>query len=125
MLLLLVCEDEEDFALFREAVDVINIQARCVHALDGEKALALLKAYPEGLPDAIFFEETMTGMTAVECASRIRSNPETGNIQVYVCGDKPKNAAEKEAYRRSGVIDLVMKPTDFAGTVQALRRVLL
>lgn len=125
MLLLLVCEDEDYFTLFREAIDVINIQARCVHASDGEKALALLKAYPEELPDAIFLEETMTGITAIECASRIKSNPETGNLPVYVCGDKPKNAAEKEAYRISGVIDLVMKPTDFAGTVQALRRVLL
>lgn len=124
MLILFIDDDEEDYALFCEALQSFDRKAECVHASDGKDGLNLLTNILIILPDFIFLDVNMPVMGGKECLMQIKSDPRLKDIPVILY-TTTSHFGEIENFKKLGVKDFIVKPATFNGLVHPLREVLL
>jgi CheY-like chemotaxis protein len=118
MRILLIDDDKDDQALFREAIKQIAADIVCEVADDGLQAFQKLNA-SETLPEITFLDINMPLMDGRETIRLIRSTPKLRHMRVVIYST---SGAEKEvAWFREMGAGYVVKPNTFQTLVQVLR----
>jgi CheY-like chemotaxis protein len=120
--LLIVDDDSDDIALFKEAVKEVAPHVHCSSALSGAEALKNLNEGTEPLPDIIFLDLNMPGMTGQEFLAEIKSIPEFQDIRVVIYTTSSREK-DKEETRKLGAESFITKPSNFAETCKALSEI--
>jgi CheY-like chemotaxis protein len=103
MTILLVDDDEDDRKLFFEATADFDKTIQCIAAADGQKALLYLNNVANALPDFIFLDLRMPGLSGEKCLIEIKKDSRLGSIPVIVyttSRDEKESAKLKSWVRR-------------------------
>jgi CheY-like chemotaxis protein len=120
---LFIDDDDDDRALFKEALSVLDKSIQCWTAVDGQNALDMLAYELVVLPDVIFLDLNMPRMNGIEFLKTIKSNRSLKSIPIiiYTTSSNPEDIRKTQAL---GAADYVIKPSDFDGLYQRLITVL-
>jgi CheY-like chemotaxis protein len=80
---MIIDDDPEDRYFFRIAVSEIDESIKCIEAMDGENALAILDTI-DILPDFIFLDVNMPKMWGSECLRYLKSDCRLAQIPVVM-----------------------------------------
>src|SRR5580658_3069902 len=84
MTILLVDDDEDDRKLFSGAAREVDDTITCVTASSGEEALLYLKEDSNPLPDFVFLDLRMPGLSGEECLVEIKKEARFFEVPVIV-----------------------------------------
>ncbi len=119
---LIVDDDSDDIELFKEAVKQVAPNVQCSSALGGQEALNYLDSNREPLPDIIFLDLNMPGMSGQQFLEIIKSSEKYVEIRVVIYTTS-SHEKDKEDTRRLGAERFITKPTSFADTCKALSEI--
>ena len=122
MTILLVDDDEDDRSLFIEATKEVDSTIICHSASDGMEALAYLRDDHNDVPDFIFLDLRMPGLSGEQVCRRIRDELGLRELPVvaYTAHGMPE---ERERMLASGFDALLIKPISFQDVRQLSDRV--
>ena len=109
MTILLVDDDEDDRKLFFEATREFHEGIHCVAAADAKQALLYLNDLEQTLPDFIFLDLRMPGMSGEQCLIEIKKDPRLNSIPVIVYTTS-QNEKESARLKKLGAAHFMSKP---------------
>lgn len=109
MNILLIEDDKDDSAIFSEAVKDFDPAIDFESAPDAGKALSYLKDCKNRLPDFIFLDLRMPGMTGQECLVEIKKDPRLAPVPVIVYTTS-KDVKESILLKNLGAVHFMSKP---------------
>ena len=112
MKILLIDDDSDDRALFREVVQEISPETICATESDGEKALSDLLDPSFTLPDLIFMDINMPRISGWDCLTTIKGQEKTKNIPVVMFSTSSRDR-DIDSASRYGAIGLLTKSGDY------------
>jgi CheY-like chemotaxis protein len=121
--LFLIDDDADDRELFREALYMIDPNIICHTAMDGRKALAMLASGIVPLPNIIFLDINMPGMTGWECLDILKGGDRYRDIPVIIYSTS-SYAEDIEKAHRGGALCFYIKPVRFVDLVDSLQLVI-
>lgn len=119
--IMVVDDDEDDIALFCEAVTQIGRKLVCTIAHNGVEALKKLETYAR-LPKCIFLDVNMPLMDGRQTLQALKENPRYSGIHVIMYSTT-QDAREIQVYTSLGA-DFVAKPNSFEEIVEIIKRYL-
>jgi len=121
-IILIVDDDEDDRALFRDALKEVDDSIKCLSAVDGEDALKQLGKRTD-LPDYIFLDLNMPRLNGIQCLASIRKDKKLNNIHViiYSTSQRPEDISEA---KKLGASLFVTKPALFKKICKTISSVL-
>jgi CheY-like chemotaxis protein len=120
---LLIDDDADDRALFCEAIEEIDPKINCNTATDGRKALSKLNNREIELPDIIFLDINMPGITGWECLVKLKEHEAYKNIPVIMYSTSSNDADINKA-NRLGALCFFSKPSNFKSLKASLEIVI-
>ena len=84
MTILLVDDDADDRKLFFEAVRDVDKSITCLIAIDGMEALHYLNDSNNAVPDFIFLDLRMPGLSGRQCLEEIKKEARLASVPVIV-----------------------------------------
>lgn len=84
MTILLVDDDADDRKLFFEAVRDVDNAITCLTAIDGKEALHYLNDTNNAVPDFIFLDLRMPGLSGRQCLVEIKKQARLASVPVIV-----------------------------------------
>jgi CheY-like chemotaxis protein len=115
--ILLIDDDEDDREFFQFALEDINKDIQYNGVESGYEAFDFLKK--NILPDYIFLDLNMPGMSGRECLTELKKNPTLNSIPVIIFSTS-SDPRDIEETRKSGAIDFITKPSKTSDLVNAL-----
>lgn len=112
MKILLIDDDSDDRALFREALEEISPETLCVTEGDARKALIDLYDPAVQLPNVIFVDINMPRISGWDCLMDIRANESTKDIPVIMYSTS-SHEKDVEKANQLGASCLLTKPEDY------------
>lgn len=112
----LIDDDPDELDIFMEALGRIDAACRCTSAQSGGQALEMLDYI---LPDLIFLDLNMPGMSGLECLAEIRKNPRLARVPVVIYSTGLTNASTARALAL-GATACLRKTTDIGSLVDEL-----
>ena len=109
MTILLVDDDEDDRKLFIEAAEELDNTITCLSAADGMEALDRLRDDRNEVPDYIFLDLRMPGLTGEECLIEIRKEPRLATVPVIVYTTS-RDVRESIRLKQLGATHFMSKP---------------
>lgn len=109
MTILLVDDDEDDRKFFIEAAKEVDDTITCLSSPDGIDALAYLRDGRNDLPDFIFLDLHMPGLSGEECLAEIKQEKRTAKIPVIVYTTS-RNVRESVKLKQQGAVHYATKP---------------
>jgi CheY-like chemotaxis protein len=109
MTILLVDDDEDDRKLFIEATREVDSTITCLTATDGKEALDLLRDGRREVPDYIFLDLRMPGLSGEECLIEIKKEPRMAAVPVIVYTTS-RDVRESVRLKQLGAIHFMSKP---------------
>jgi CheY-like chemotaxis protein len=109
MTILLVDDDEDDQKLFIEAARAVDDTIICLAASDGMEALDLLRDDSRDLPDYIFLDLRMPGISGEECLVEIKKEPRMAAVPVIVYTTS-RDVRESVRLKQLGAVHFMSKP---------------
>ncbi len=119
---LIVDDDSDDIELFKEAVKQVAPHVYCASSLGGQEALDYLNSEREPLPDIIFLDLNMPGMTGQQFLEIIKNSEKFCEIRVVIYTTS-SHEKDKEDTKRLGAESFITKPTSFSDTCKALSEI--
>ena len=120
---LLIDDDADDREIFSLALSEADPEVECVMAGSGFDALEKLKP-AAFVPDFIFLDLNMPGMTGRECLKEIRRMDRLDNTPVIVYSTSSVSRDVQET-RKMGANDYISKPTSISELTALLASCLL
>jgi len=111
-IILIVDDDDDDREMFREALQLVDDQAKCIAAEDGVAALHILRTQPDNLPDFIFLDLNMPRMDGKQCLVAIRQTDHLRDIPVIIYTTS-KHPQDIEDTKKLGATHFISKPFYF------------
>ena len=108
--ILLADDDEDDRKLFFEASKEVDNTIRCIGVGSSKEALDYLKNVTNKLPDFIFLDLRMPGLSGQQCLMEIKKDPRLIPIPVIVYTTS-KDVNESIALKKLGAAHFMSKPT--------------
>jgi CheY-like chemotaxis protein len=108
--ILLVDDDEDDQQLFLEAVKEIDETIVFVSAGTGQEALLYLKNEANTIPDFIFLDLRMPGLSGQQCLEEIKKDPRLAAVHVIIYTTS-REVSESIALKKLGAAHFMSKPT--------------
>lgn len=105
----MIDDDEDDRKLFFEAVKEVDDNIRCIHAKDGEAALHYLKDKVNSLPDFIFLDLRMPGLSGQECLAEIRRDARLLTVPIIIYTTS-REVKESILLKKMGAVHFMSKP---------------
>lgn len=120
--ILLIDDDEDDRDFFSFALETINKNIVFSGVESGQEGLNYLKNNSI-LPDCIFLDLNMPGMSGRECLLQLKMQPEYNQIPVVIfsTSSDPRDIQET---REMGAIAFITKPSKTSDLVNALNNFL-
>lgn len=113
----LIIDDEEDFVeLMTMRFQKTGFEVE--KAYSGEEGLIKAKAFR---PDVILLDILLTGLDGWEVCRRLRSDPETRDMQIIILTALPPMDLEKSA-KNLGVTKIIRKPFDERELIDLLEK---
>lgn len=109
MTILLVDDDEDDRKLFFEAVKEVDQTISCVGAESCKEGLIYLKEESNIIPDFIFLDLRMPGLSGEKCLEEIKKDARLLHIPVIVYTTS-KELSESIALKKMGAAHFMSKP---------------
>ena len=109
MTILLVDDDEDDRSLFIEATKEVDSTIICHSASDGMEALAYLRDDHNDVPDFIFLDLRMPGLSGEQCLIEIKGEPRMANVPVIVYTTS-RDVRESVKLKQLGAAHFASKP---------------
>src|ERR1700754_334123 len=111
MTILLVDDDEDDRKIFFEAAAEIDKAIICVGAPNGDEALLYLGDGTNSVPDYIFLDLRMPGLSGQDCLEEIKKDPRLAHVPVivYTTSREGKDSIE---LKRLGAAHFMSKPVE-------------
>lgn len=109
MTILLVDDDADDRKLFFETAKEVDDTIICVSASSGEEALHYLRQDKNPLPDYIFLDLRMPGLSGEECLVEIKKEERVASIPVIVYTTS-KDVRESVRLKQLGATHFMSKP---------------
>ena len=106
MVLLLVDDNADDIEVFYAALKQIDESAKCIAAYNGQQALKILESAL--VPDFIFLDIDMPGLTEIDILKEIRRSKLHKNVPVIVFS-AAIDAKEIKTYKKAGVNGFLVK----------------
>jgi CheY-like chemotaxis protein len=119
---LLIDDDHDDQLVFSLAIQDVNKSILCIHVDDGYQALKILEGDPGFIPDLIFLDLNLPGISGFDCLTKVKQNPKLAHIPViiYTTSDREEDIAKTKQLGALGFItkpqnikDLILKLTSF------------
>lgn len=110
MTILLVDDDEDDRKLFFESVKEVDESISCVSAASCHEALKYLKNEAITLPDFIFLDLRMPGLSGEKCLQEIKKDARILHIPVIVYSTS-REVSDSIALKKMGAVHFMSKPT--------------
>lgn len=129
--ILLIDDNDDDLMLMREALIGLDPQIRLGEALGGDAALAYLQVQPgivdparsDDLPDLVFLDINMPGLTGFDVLARIREHPTTRRLPVIMLTTSDHPDDVQRSYNL-GANSFLTKPLAFENLGDLFRKVL-
>jgi len=109
MTILLVDDDEDDRKIFIEATKEVDSTIACFSASDGVEALAYLRDDRNVVPDFIFLDLRMPGVSGEECLIEIKQEPRMAGVPVIVYTTS-RDVQESVRLKKLGATHFASKP---------------
>jgi CheY-like chemotaxis protein len=109
MTILLIDDDEDDRKLFFEVTREVDRAITCITAGDGPEGIAYLKDENNILPDFIFLDLKMPGMSGQQCLKEIKQDSRLAPVPVIVYTTS-RNVQESIELRKLGAAHFMSKP---------------
>ncbi len=109
MTILLVDDDEDDRMLFIEAAREFDSTITCQAAFDGMQALNWLRDDARDVPDYIFLDLRMSGLSGEECLIEIKKAPRMARVPVIVYTTS-RDVQESMRLKELGAAHFMTKP---------------
>jgi DNA-binding NtrC family response regulator len=108
--ILLIDDDEDDRTLFFEAVKEVDKTIECIGVANGHDALVYLKNESNALPQYIFLDLRMPGLSGQQCLIEIKKQPRLADVPVIVYTTS-KEVNESIGLKKLGAAHFMSKPT--------------
>jgi DNA-binding NtrC family response regulator len=108
--ILLVDDDEDDRKLFFESVKEVDDSISCVGAASCREALHYLRDEANTIPDFIFLDLRMPGLSGESCLQEIKKDARIMHIPVIVYTTS-REVSESIALKKMGAAHFMSKPT--------------
>jgi CheY-like chemotaxis protein len=118
----LIDDDEDDYEIFKMALNDIDPAIRLHYAYNGFDALKKLNGEHHLVPDFIFIDWNMPKMNGRQCLEEIKKNERLRHIPVYIYSTSSDPKAIEET-RRLGASDFIVKPSSISTLVNILARI--
>src|SRR5688572_3496226 len=109
---LIIDDDEDDRALFCDAVHEINPSIHCLTAQNGEEALDGLRSFRLPRPDVIFLDLNMPRLNGMDCLTELKNDTSLRDIPTVIystsCFERDITMAME-----SGAENFIIKPLYF------------
>jgi len=102
-------DDADDRKFFFEAVKEIDDTIKCIGAANGKEALRYLKNEALPLPDYIFLDLRMPGISGQECLEEIKKDENLVHIPVIVYTTS-REVEESIKLKKLGAVHFMSKP---------------
>ena len=112
-------DDLDDQQFLIEALIENDATAQCTTATNGQVAIDYLKKLDGHLPDAIFLDQNMPGMSGKQCLLELKSLPILKNIPVIIYSTS-FNSQEKENCIKMGAFYFLVKNFSFQSLKEEL-----
>jgi CheY-like chemotaxis protein len=109
MTILLVDDDEDDRKLFIAATKEVDNTITCFSAADGMEALAYLRDDRNEVPDFIFLDLRMPGLSGEETLSEIKQETRMAKVPVIVYTTS-RDVQESVKLKKLGAAHFASKP---------------
>jgi CheY-like chemotaxis protein len=109
MTILLIDDDEDDRKLFSEVTAEVDETATCITTGDGQEGLAYLRDENNTLPDFIFLDLRMPGMSGRQCLEQIKTDPRLRPVPVIVYTTS-RDEKESILLKKLGAAHFMSKP---------------
>lgn len=108
--ILLIDDEEDDRQLFFDAAKEVDETITCVSATNGEEALLYLKNEANPLPEFIFLDLRMPGLSGQRCLEEIKKDTRLVLVPVIVYTTS-REVEESIKLKRLGAAHFMSKPT--------------
>ena len=109
MTILLVDDDEDDRKLFLEAAGEYDKTITCIGVGSGQEALRYLNDKANPVPDFIFLDLRMPGLSGRQCLEEIKMDPRIKPVPVIVYTTS-RDVSESVELKRMGAAHFMSKP---------------
>ena len=109
MTILLIDDDEDDRNLFFEAAGDVDKAIECIGAVDAQDGLLYLNDVANPVPDFIFLDLRMPGMSGQQCLEEIKRNARVAMVPVIVYTTS-RDVKESETLKKLGAAHFMSKP---------------
>jgi len=109
MIILLVDDDDDDRKLFFEAAGEVDKDIKCIEAVNGQAALQYLSDAANPVPDFIFLDLRMPGLSGQQCLVEIKKDPRLASVPVIVYTTS-RDLKESEMLKKLGAAHFMSKP---------------
>jgi DNA-binding NtrC family response regulator len=109
MTILMVDDDADDRKLFAEAAKEVDEDISCITLPGGQEALAWLRDPANPLPDYIFLDLRMPGLSGQQCLVEIKKDSRLAPIPVVVYTTS-RDVRESIELKRLGAAHFMSKP---------------
>lgn len=109
MTILIVDDDDDDRKLFIEATAELDRTINCLSAADGTEALGFLRDGHNEVPDLIFLDLRMPGLTGEECLVEIKKEQRLAAVPVIVYTTS-RDVKESIRLKQLGAAHFMSKP---------------
>jgi CheY-like chemotaxis protein len=109
MTILLVDDDEDDRKLFFEAAGEVDKEIKCIGAADGQEALEYLSDAANPVPDFIFLDLRMPGLSGQQTLEEIKKDVRLTSVPVIVYTTS-RDEKESQMLKKLGAAHFMSKP---------------
>ncbi len=110
IIVLLVDDDADDRKLFSEAMKEVDANSICIGISNGEEALLYLRNKSNPIPDFIFLDLRMPGLSGQKCLEEIKKEDRLAAVPVIVYTTS-RDVDESIALKKMGAAHFMSKPT--------------
>jgi CheY-like chemotaxis protein len=122
--ILLADENESERALFIQALEGIRIKTTISYVEDGFSLLEYLDNSRFQLPDLIFIDINIKGISAIECLSNIRSNSHMKDLAIGFYSTIARDEIIEEAFVKGANV-FINRPFDYHAFREILTQVVI
>lgn len=120
-IIMIVDDDDDDREFFCEALDKLDVDLKCLHVENGEKALQYLQDDEQIMPDYIFLDLNMPRLDGKECLVAIKKIDHLRKVPVIIYSTS-NHPADKEQTLQLGANGFIHKHTEFSSLCKELKQ---
>jgi CheY-like chemotaxis protein len=109
MNILLIDDDEDDRKLFFDSTKEFDKTINCVGAGSGQEALLYLNDQANPVPDFIFLDLRMPGLSGQECLAEIKKDPRLKSVPVIIYTTS-RDVRDSVELKKMGAVHFMSKP---------------